>query len=543
MSSTLVARDITKSFGATVVLDGVSLTLGPGSRVAIVGPNGIGKSTLLRILAGIEAPDRGSVTTMPSTLTVGYLPQEPDARPGERVADHLARRTGVAAADAALVAASEALAGGGGADAYDVALARYLALGGADLDSRAGAVLADLGLDGRITGEDVAHLSGGQAARVSLAAILLSRFDVLLLDEPTNNLDVDGLERLERFVTTTSAAVAVVSHDRAFLDHTVDRVVELDEGTRRATDFGGGWAAYLSARETARRQQYEAHERYVDEKTRLTAQMHQQKAWAEGGVMRASKKATDRDKFIRHNKLEGAQNLSVKAKLLERRLERLEPEDKPWEGWELRLTLPALEKIGDVTARLDRAVARRGAFRLGPVDLEIGGGERVAIVGPNGAGKTTLLDVLLGRQPLESGARWMGPGVVVGELEQARTEFLGDAPLLDVFVRRSGLLPGEARSLLAKLDLGAGDVERTAATLSPGERTRASLGLLWAGGVSCLVLDEPTNHLDLPAIEQLEAALRDYAGTLLLVTHDRRLLEAVPVSRTVRVDAGQVTAA
>ena len=266
----------------------------------------------------------------------------------------------------------------------------------------------------------------------------------------------------------------------------------------------------------------------------------QTRSWAEGGVMRASKKAKDPDKFIRHNRMEGAQNLAVKAKLLERKMERLEVEDKPWEGWELHFSLASTAKVGDVAVRLEAAVAERGTFRLGPVDLEIGGGERVAIVGANGSGKTTLLDVILGRLVPIEGRWWMGPGVVVGELEQARSAFVGETSLLNAFAARSGLLPREARSLLAKLDLGARDVERPAMTLSPGERTRASLGLLWAGGVNCLVLDEPTNHLDLPAIEQLESALQGYTGTLLLVTHDRRLLEAVPVARTLVVDAGEV---
>jgi ATPase subunit of ABC transporter with duplicated ATPase domains len=193
-----------------------------------------------------------------------------------------------------------------------------------------------------------------------------------------------------------------------------------------------------------------------------------------------------------------------------------------------------------VVARLDGAVAQRGGFRLGPVTVEIGWGEKVGIVGPNGAGKTTLLAALLGRLPLDDGTQWLGPGVVVGEVDQARAQFGGSGSLVDAFVAASGATLSEARSVLAKFGLGAAHVTRSARSLSPGERTRAALALLQTAGVNTLVLDEPTNHLDVPAIEQLEAALDAFPGTVLLVTHDRRLLEAVSLTRVLRVEGGTV---
>lgn len=217
--------------------------------------------------------------------------------------------------------------------------------------------------------------------------------------------------------------------------------------------------------------------------------------------------------------------------MTERAIERLESVDKPWEGWELRFAIESAPRSGTVVFRLDRAVVARGDFRIGPLSLEIDWAERVAIVGPNGSGKTTLLAALLGRIPLESGERYAGPSVVVGELGQDRSAYAGDRPLLEVFVERSGLILSEARSLLAKFGLGARHVGRPSGSLSPGERTRAELAGFQANGVNLLVLDEPTNHLDLPAIEQLEEALAAYTGTLLLVSHDRRLLDAVDVTR------------
>ena len=211
-------------------------------------------------------------------------------------------------------------------------------------------------------------------------------------------------------------------------------------------------------------------------------------------------------------------------------LERLEEVEKPWSPWRLRLDLPAAPPAG-VIAELARAVVERGSFRLGPISLELHWGDRLAIVGANGSGKTTLIRAFLGELPLSRGERRLGPAVVFGELNQARDQFTG--VLLDDFVEASGLLPAEARTLLAKFALGDDDVNRPAPRLSPGERTRAGLALLAARGVNCLVLDEPTNHLDLEAIEELETALETFAGCLVVVTHDRRFLERLRVNRTI----------
>jgi ATPase subunit of ABC transporter with duplicated ATPase domains len=249
------------------------------------------------------------------------------------------------------------------------------------------------------------------------------------------------------------------------------------------------------------------------------------------------------DNYVRHYNKNSSEHVAAKAKITDKSLARLEANAvaKPWEGWDLRMEIAAAPRSGAVVARLTGAVVQRGSFTLGPVDLQIDYGERVAILGANGSGKTTLLHTMLGRAPLAAGDAWMGPGVVVGELDQARGAFAGDEPLLDRFVAVSGLLAQDARSLLAKFGLGTEHIARPAGSLSPGERTRASLALLSATGVNCLVLDEPTNHLDLPAIEQLESALANYEGTLLLVTHDRALLDHVSLSRLLELDDGQIT--
>ena len=543
MPGTLIARDLHKAQGAAAVLAGVSVTVAPGDVLGVVGPNGAGKSTLLRLLAGLDRPDRGSVRL--TAGTAGYLPQEPDRASGERLQDYLARRTGVAEADNAVRAATEDLASGapGAGDRYAEAFEDWLALGGADLEPRAEAVLRDLGLDPALLDLETAALSGGQAARASLAAILLSRFDVLLLDEPTNDLDFDGLERLERFVAERPGGGVIVSHDRAFLERTVTRVLELDEISHTAAEYGGGWHGYLELRATAARHAEERYETYATERDRLADRARRQRQWSETGVRRAKASAgDDPDKIGRGKRAERSEKQAAKVRATEKAIERLEPAEKPWRRWELQLRFGGGERSGDVTVRLDRAELRRGSFVLGPLDLELAWGERVALVGPNGSGKTTLVDGLLGRLPLAAGTRWIGPGVRAGVLDQARLGFDGADALLDAFVAHSGMAQQDARSLLAKFGLEHDAVARPARTLSPGERTRASLALLMASGANWLVLDEPTNHLDLPAIEQLETALDAFDGTLLLVTHDRQLLDAVALDRTIELGGAKTKA-
>jgi ATPase subunit of ABC transporter with duplicated ATPase domains len=546
MTATLVAKDLAGGFAHRTLFEGLDLTVAPGDVVGVVGANGAGKSTLLRILAGDLEPLDGTVSVAPADAFVGWLPQEHERVPGETVAGYIARRTGCAAATQAMEEAAAALSeSAADADAYSVALDHWLATGAADLDERLPAVLADLGLDCDAVRPDstpMTALSGGQAARVGLAALMLSRFDVVLLDEPTNDLDLDGLARLETFVRDLRGGVVLVSHDREFLARSVSRVLELDLAQNTTTVFGGGYDSYLEEREVGRRHKREQYEEFADKKADLVSRARTQREWSSQGVRNAMKKAPDNDKIRRRAATESSEKQAQKVRQMESRIARLEEVAEPRKEWVLEFTIGAAPRSSSVVATLDKAVVRQGEFVLGPVSLQVDAGERIGITGPNGAGKSTLLRVLLGRQQPDEGRASLGANVAIGEIDQARADFTGSGRLVDRFEQRvPDWTTADVRTLLAKFGLRADHVERPVDDLSPGERTRAGLALLQACGTNVLVLDEPTNHLDLAAIEQLEQALESYDGALLLVTHDRRMLQNVRLDRRWLVEHGAVT--
>ncbi|WP_378737315.1 ABC-F family ATP-binding cassette domain-containing protein [Nocardia brasiliensis] len=548
MSTTLHARGLSAGHGERTLFTDLDLTLAPGDVIGLVGANGAGKSTLLRMLADRRTPT-GGITLSPPDATIGYLAQEPERVPGETVLEFLGRRTGVAAAQRAMDAAAERLADGNDDD-YSPALERWLALGGADLDQRAEQTAADLGLlDSLPNGLDtpMTGLSGGQAARAGLASVLLSRFDILLLDEPTNDLDLDGLARLEQFVTGVRVPLVVISHDREFLARTVNRIVELDLAQQQVGTYDGGYEAYLMEREIARQHAREAYEEFADTKAGLEARAQMQRNWLEHGVRNARRKArdpkkVDSDKAGRKMRAESTEKQAAKARQTQRRIERLDVVEEPRKEWELRMTIGAASRSGSVVATLSDATVTRGDFTLGPVTIQVDYADRIVLTGANGSGKSTLLALLLGKLQPDTGTAMLGSGVEIGEVDQARGLFRGTTSLADTFGAQLPDWPdAEVRTLLAKFGLRGSHALRACETLSPGERTRAALALLQARGVNLLVLDEPTNHLDLPAIEQLEQAVESFTGTLLLVTHDRRMLDTVQATRRWHMDFGKLT--
>jgi len=545
MSADLVIKNLAGGFAHRTLFDSLDLTVAPGDVVGVVGANGAGKTTLLRLLAGDLDPLEGLVSTAPKDAFVGWLPQEHERVPGETVGHYVARRTGAAAATAEMERAATALGAGEHSrtaeDAYAHSLDHWQASGAPDLDERLPPVLAELGLDVDPRAL-MTSLSGGQAARAALAALLLSRFDVVLLDEPTNDLDLAGLQRLEGFVRGLRSGVVLVSHDREFLSRVVTRIVELDLAQRRVSVYDGGYDAFLQERAVAQRHAREAYEQFADKKADLVSRARTQREWSSQGVRNAIKKAPDNDKIRRKAQVESSEKQAQKVRQMESRIARLEEVEEPRKEWALRFTIGSAPRSSSVVATLDEATASLGRFTFGPASVQVSAGDRIGVTGPNGAGKTTLLRLLVGRLTPDTGRAGLGASVAVGEIDQTRTGLAEDLPLGDAFeVAMPQMAPADVRTLLAKFGLRADQVTSRVGRLSPGERTRAAMALLQARGVNLLVLDEPTNHLDLPAIEQLEEALETYDGSLLLVSHDRRLLDNVRLDQRWHVQDGRVT--
>ncbi|MGH8902384.1 MAG: ABC-F family ATP-binding cassette domain-containing protein [Egibacteraceae bacterium] len=520
----------------------MTLSVAPQSRTAVVGVNGSGKSTLLGLAAGLIAPDAGSIRTTPGT-TIAHVPQDYLPVGDQTVETYLKQRAGVLGLEQRLRRLERALVDGtpDAADAYVEATDRYTALGGYELPGRIERALAELELPSSLLGRPVTELSGGQQVRVGLAGILVSRFALYLLDEPTNNLDLRALDLLDEFVATTDAAFVLVSHDRAFLDATATGIVEIDEHDHTAAAFGVTFAEYREVRARLRAAQSARYRDYLDQVTRLKTAIRTQREQASKTTDR--RPARDNDKFARNGHIENAARKAGKAmKSLEQRLARLDAPAEPRAGWALRLDLSRTSRSGDLVAELRDVRKRYGAFTLGPLSLSLHWRDRLVLQGHNGAGKSVLISLLTRAVVPDTGTVRLGNGVHVGVLRQSGTDLANGSSGLAAFRRHVPMPEAEARTLLAKFDLGADHVHRPVDTYSPGERCRLGLAVLMAQGANCLVLDEPTNHLDLEAQEELEQALIAFDGTLLVVSHDREFIERIGITRRVKLADGRLIA-
>jgi ATPase subunit of ABC transporter with duplicated ATPase domains len=536
----LTFSGVSKSFDARPALVDVTLSVAAGSRTAVVGVNGSGKTTLLRLAAGELDPDRGNVS-LPTGATVAYVPQDYGIVAAATVEQYLKLRAGVLGIEHELHALEGAVAAGDevAAAAYADALDRYAAVGGYEIDGRVQRALAALQLPAATLPRPLGELSGGQQVRVGLAGILASRFDLYLLDEPTNNLDLIALELLTDFVATADATFLLVSHDRAFLDETANSIIEIDEHSHTAEAFGVSFAEYRQTRARLLATQSARYRAYLDEVARLQGSIRTKRTSAARRT--DNRPPRDGDKMQRDFLTERAATGAGKSvRALERRLQRLEAVAEPRTGWELRLSLAATSRSGDLVVEADNVVKTYGPFRLGPLALAVHWRDRLALLGHNGAGKSVLIGLLTGAVKPDSGTVRRGPGVRVGVLRQGGADLAGRGSGLATFLAAVPTTEADARTLLAKFDLGADHVLRGVYSYSPGERCRLGLAILMAKGANWLVLDEPTNHLDLEAQEELEQALTGFDGTLLMVSHDREFLERIGITRRVELADGQL---
>ena len=524
-----LVSNLSKRYADVVILDKVSFVLNQGDRVGLVGPNGAGKTTLLRLMVGAEQPDSGGITRQPADLRVGYLAQAlqfaPDATVGDILAEGAARwQAAQAEMDRLAVALAEA-AGDTTAllAAYGRAVAEFEAAGGYGLEARMDEVLHHLGLRDLDPAGPVAVLSGGQKTRLGLARLLLAQADVLLLDEPTNHLDIEALEWLEGFVADYPGAALIVSHDRAFLDNTVTRILELSEATHTVREYVGNYTDYAEAKAAERERQWEQYrdqEAYV---ARLESDIHRTKMHA----LSVELTTTSRQPGVRRYAKKVAKKAKSREKKLERYLDSDERVDKPTRAWDLKLDFLTIPPSGTNVAVLEGVGHRYpgGPWLFRDVDFTLRSGERAVLLGPNGTGKSTLLRLLVGELTPTEGRARLGSNVHVGYFAQEGETLDPTLTPLDVVRRAASVGETEARSFLHLFLFSGDEVFVPIGNLSYGERARLQLAQLVLGGANFLILDEPLNHLDIPAREKFEAAVSSFPGTVLVVTHDRAFIE------------------
>lgn len=533
----LVVKNLAKIYDNRAVLERVTFALGPGQKAALVGPNGVGKSTLLRMVAGLEPATRGEIN-IARHLGVGYLGQEVLPAEGERVLDFVRRLSGIADIEIALRTLEKRLSDAEAAEEYALVTARYERMGGYDFDRRVRVMLDGFGLSQIASDREVATLSGGEKSKLNLTAVLLKGCDILLLDEPTNNLDLPALLWLEGFLKQSPAIALIASHDRRFLDQTVTKVLEIDWFTRGVTLHTGTYTEYAERKALDDRRKKADYQAQQEEIARLTAAARKQSGWAGEGAVQ---KWSDNDKMGRNYARDRSKKLHTAASALETRIENLKKLERPEEREPLAILLKPAESEGAADLSLSRVMAGYpDGFRIGPVSLDLPLGTRLALVGRNGAGKSTLLRVLSGATLPLSGEVRRGAGVRLGDFTQEHEQLPRGRTLRQVFADLGGI--GDRTKvgiIMAQFSLGT-DTSRKVKDLSPGERARLLLALYAERGVNVLFLDEPTNHLDLEAIEALEEVLRTYRGTVVLVTHDRTFLERVEGIQASLVESGRV---
>jgi ATPase subunit of ABC transporter with duplicated ATPase domains len=524
-------------YNHTPVLTDISFTIGPGDRIGLVGPNGVGKSTLLRLIEGKLIPTSGSIDR--TRDIAGFMPQELNPWRDLTCRECIEELTGIRSAFDKLESASQSMLED--EDAYNTALEQVDAIGAYTLDERLPRALQDVGLTSEFLDKKVGDLSGGQQTKLALASILVAKYDVFLLDEPTNNLDIAGIEILEKFIANAKAGFLIISHDRRFLKETMNKIVDLKPDAGGMEFFGGGYADWRVAQERERASQAKAHRESVNERAKLEEAM-QRKMAQSVRTDRAEKGTRDNDKMATDKKNENAGKTLAKAsKALETRLDRLENIEKPDEEIDLKLLFPTTSaKPGGDMVKLDKAVACYEDKELGPYNVVVRGEDRIAVIGPNGEGKSTFVKLLTGLIEPTKGKREVAEATRIGLVEQQPEFERPDEPLVDNVARMAGVDGTKAATELARFGIIRESQTLSAGRVSPGQRGKAFLAVHALRATNLLVMDEPTNHLDVRAAEALGKALATYPGALIVVSHDREFLDDAKITKFVVIQDGKL---
>lgn len=523
----LKVKKISKSYGTKVVLSDVSFGLERGQRAALVGNNGVGKTTLLKIVAGLDEVEGGQVKISRGTC-LGYMPQDTSLVSTETIWQYLHRVTGIAVLEEEMVRLETGLSDKEVSDRYASIREHYDHLDGYSLKHRAEVMMSGFNMDNVGLDRPLSDLSSGQKSKVALIGILLTGIDLLLLDEPTNNLDLPALIWLEDFLLKSDVACIIVSHDRRFLDRVTDRVFELDRQTHSLNISNGSYSEYLERKAKDRIRQKEQYRQQQEEIDRLTGQAREKKAAALRG---SSWQGSDSDKYLRGFKRDRASKSGKVAKVLEKRIEQMDKVERVVDREPLSISLEANSNGSPMDISLDQVVAGYlGRFEIGPVSMTISYSNRVGFLGLNGSGKSTLLKTITGNLSPILGQVSIGSGLKIGNMMQEHETLPREETLLAFIKERTGRIDQEVFAALVKFGFTEKDIRGKISEISPGGRARLLLSLFSLLSVNTLVLDEPTNHLDAEAIEALEEVLLSYKGTVILVSHDRDFIEKARIN-------------
>ncbi|MGD0284084.1 MAG: ribosomal protection-like ABC-F family protein [Candidatus Saccharimonadales bacterium] len=542
----LTAKNLGFEYDNRPVFSGIDLSINSGEKVGIVGPNGCGKSTLLKVLAGVLQPTEGEILS--TGIEVGYMPQQLDEWVEFRVEEFLKKVTGVESAFSDLDQSAQEISSGSNDQTlliYQAALDRVEKLGN-NFENKIKTALRKAGIDNIDTDTYISDLSGGQRTRLAMAATFASNQDVVLLDEPTNNLDKEGIIVLERYIKEARASFVVASNDRRFLRNSISTIIEMAE-TGGINRFALGYDEYVVAREVARQaavKRYEKHEKEV-RRLRLMARSAIQRA---NGAERSRTKS-DSDKLSHNYSAGRAQSSASKAaKATKSRLDHLATRrpDNPSKKSNVNFRIHEAETAGEFRTAIsmqDLMIKYPESDRLfGPYNLNIQNGERVLLSGPNGVGKTTLIRSIFNSGMIKSGQCTIARNCAIGYIDQSHIlpEMVAK-PVDNIMQLCLGIDRSAATNLLVKFNIPRSSFDTPVGQMSPGERSKILLAAVTYSKPDLLVLDEPTNYLDIPTIEGVEIALREFPGTMLIVSHDRDFIEAIGVDREIKLKSNIIS--
>lgn len=518
-------NQVSKSYSGKEILNKVTLEINDNNKIAIIGNNGTGKSTLLKILAGKEMPDEGTIEN-PEGKRVVYLPQEIHIKKSDiSIEEYIKEELGILQIEKRMKELEDDLTQEDKINEFCELQQQYIDLNGYDMDYQLEEILNGLGISKEYKQKTIKQLSGGQKSKVSLAIALLKNPDLLLLDEPTNNLDLKAIKWLEKYIKSLNIPVIIVSHDRKFLDNTTNKTVELDYFTKELKEYPGTYSQYQKFKQKEEERQQKEYEEQVETIKGLKSSLREKKQWAQKGSKQGVK---DNDKYTRGYERDRSSSLASKAKDIEKKIEQMDKVERPKKKEKLRFTIDYNKiKGSSQISTKDMVCGYNEGFKTMPISFECDFGKRIVIIGENGSGKSTFIKTLIGKQEPLEGERKLGTGLKIGYIEQNTQK--EDNITIEEYMLKHCQESDKTKifTTLNKFNFDYSEKNKRYQELSPGERTRLILATFSINEINTLILDEPTNHLDIEALEAIEEVLQEFKGTVIAVTHDRYFIEKI----------------